>query len=100
MGPDLTGTVLDDFLSGTEALLHEVRTDGIAPGTLTPAELRVLQYLPSRLTLPEVAAHLSVSQNTVKTHVLAIYRKLGTTSRNEAIDRARALGLVESPPGG
>jgi LuxR family transcriptional regulator, maltose regulon positive regulatory protein len=99
MGPDLAGTVLEDFLSGTQALLHEARTDGIAPDTLTPAELRLLQYLPSRLTFPEIGAHLFVSQNTVKTHALSIYRKLGATSRNEAVDRARALGLVESPPG-
>jgi LuxR family maltose regulon positive regulatory protein len=59
----------------------------------------VLQYLPSRLTFPEIGAHLFVSQNPVKPHALAIYRKLCTTSRNEAVDRARNLGLVESPPG-
>ena len=99
MGPDLAGTVLEDYLTSTQTLLHDVRVEGIAPDTLTPAELRVLQYLPSRLTFPEIGAHLFVSQNTVKTHALAIYRKLGTTSRNEAVDRARALGLVESPPG-
>jgi LuxR family maltose regulon positive regulatory protein len=99
MGPDLAGSVLEDFLTSTETLLHDVRAEGIAPDTLTPAELRVLQYLPSRLTFPEIGAHLFVSQNTVKTHALAIYRKLGTTSRNETVERARALGLVESPPG-
>ncbi|HYN67168.1 MAG TPA: helix-turn-helix transcriptional regulator, partial [Ornithinibacter sp.] len=99
MGADLAGTVLEDFLTSTETLLHDVRVEGIAPDTLTPAELRVLQYLPSRLTFPEIGAHLFVSQNTIKTHALAIYRKLGTTSRNDAVDRARTLGLVESPPG-
>ncbi|MCB0895459.1 MAG: AAA family ATPase [Nocardioides sp.] len=99
MGPDLAGSVLEDFLTSTETLLHDVRVEGIAPDTLTPAELRVLQYLPSRLTFPEIGAHLFVSQNTIKTHALAIYRKLGTTSRNDAVDRARTLGLVESPPG-
>jgi LuxR family transcriptional regulator, maltose regulon positive regulatory protein len=99
MGADLAGTVLEDFLTSTETLLHDVRVEGIAPDTLTPAELRVLQYLPSRLTFPQIGAHLFVSQNTVKTHALAIYRKLGTTSRNDAVDRARTLGLVESPPG-
>ena len=99
MGADLAGTVLEDFLTATQTLLHDARVEGIVPDTLTPAELRVLQYLPSRLTFPEIAAHLFVSQNTIKTHALAIYRKLGTTSRNEAVDRARALGLVESPSG-
>jgi LuxR family maltose regulon positive regulatory protein len=98
MGPGLAGTLLEDFLSRTEALLHDVRAEGIAPDTLTPAELRVLQYLPSRMTFPEIGAHLFVSQNTVKTHAHAIYRKLGASSRNEAVDRARGLALVESPP--
>lgn len=99
MGADLAGTVLDDFVTATQSLLHDAHAEGIAPDALTPAELRVLQYLPSRLSLPEIGAHLFVSQNTVKTHTLAIYRKLGASSRNEAIDRARTLGLVESPPG-
>ena len=100
MVTDLAGSLLEDYLSTTEALLRNVRAEGISPGTLTPAELRVLQYLPSRLTIPQIGEHLFVSQNTVKTHTLAIYRKLGTTTRNEAVDRARALGLVESPPAG
>ena len=59
----------------------------------------MLQYLPSRLTFTEIGAHLFVTQNTIKTHTLALYRKLGATSRNDAVDRARTLGLVESPPG-
>ena len=100
MVADLEGSLLEDFLTGSEALLRGVRAEGISPGTLTPAELRVLQYLPSRLTLPQIGQYLFVSQNTVKTHTLAIYRKLGTASRDETVDRARALGLVESPPAG
>jgi LuxR family maltose regulon positive regulatory protein len=51
-------------------------------------------------TLPQIGQHLFISQNTVKSHALAIYRKLGTASRDETVDRARALGLVESPPAG
>ena len=71
-----------------------------APGraTLTDAELRVMQYLPSHLSLPQVAERLFLSTNTVKTHVQAIYRKLGVTSRDEAVVAARALGLIESVP--
>jgi LuxR family maltose regulon positive regulatory protein len=99
MVPDLEDTVLGDFIAETEALLREVRVDGLVPGTLTKSELRILQFLPSRLTFPEIGEHLFVSQNTVKTHALSIYRKLGTSSRNETIDRARTLGLIESPPG-
>lgn len=99
MRPDLEDTVLADFITATEVLLRDVREEGIVPGTLTPSELRILQFLPSRLTFPEIGEHLFVSQNTVKTHALSIYRKLGTSSRNETIDRARLLGLIESPPG-
>jgi LuxR family maltose regulon positive regulatory protein len=64
---------------------------------LTTAELRILQYLPSHLTLAQIGEHLFVSASTVKTHVLSIYRKFGVGSRAEAVARARTLGLVESP---
>jgi LuxR family maltose regulon positive regulatory protein len=54
----------------------------------------VLRLLASRHTQREIAADLYVSFNTVKTHTRAIYRKLGVTSRAEAIDRARGLGIL------
>lgn len=52
---------------------------------LTERELQVLQCLPTRLSVEEVAAALSISPNTVKTHLRSIYQKLGARSRNEAI---------------
>jgi LuxR family transcriptional regulator, maltose regulon positive regulatory protein len=61
---------------------------------LRDSELRVLRYLPSDLTAQEIAAELSVSQNTVKTHMRSLYAKLGTHRRHEAVERARALGLL------
>jgi LuxR family maltose regulon positive regulatory protein len=61
---------------------------------LRDSELRVLRYLPSDLTVPEIAAELYVSQNTVKTHMRSLYAKLGTHRRHEAVERARALGLL------
>jgi LuxR family maltose regulon positive regulatory protein len=61
---------------------------------LTRAELRVVQYLPTNLSLADIATRLFVSRNTVKSQVAAIYRKLGTTSRTEAVDRARTAGLI------
>jgi LuxR family maltose regulon positive regulatory protein len=64
---------------------------------LTAAEMRVLQFLPSHLTFPQIGEHLFLSANTVKTHALSIYRKLGATSRNEAVTRAQTVGLVEAP---
>jgi LuxR family maltose regulon positive regulatory protein len=61
---------------------------------LTDREREVLRLLPSRLTLSEVASELYVSQNTVKFHVRAIYRKLGVRSRAEAVGEARRMRLL------
>ena len=61
---------------------------------LTSAELRVLQYLPTNLSLADVADRLYVSRNTVKSHVAAIYRKLGVSTRSDAVVVARDAGLV------
>jgi LuxR family maltose regulon positive regulatory protein len=62
---------------------------------LTTAELRVLQFLPTHLSFPEIADELYVSRNTVKTHVRAVYRKLTATSRSEAVNNARDAGLLD-----
>ncbi|MFN8215589.1 MAG: LuxR C-terminal-related transcriptional regulator [Solirubrobacterales bacterium] len=69
-----------------------------APEGLTAAELRILQFLPSHLSLPQIAAAAVVSPNTVKTHVRSIYRKFGVSSRQEAIERATRAGLVDRNP--
>jgi LuxR family transcriptional regulator, maltose regulon positive regulatory protein len=61
---------------------------------LSEPELRVLRYLPSNLTTPELAGELFLSVNTVKTHMRRIYAKLGAHNRSEAVRRARALGLL------
>ena len=61
---------------------------------LTDSETRVLRYLPSHLTVPEIAAELCVSVNTVSTHTHHLYAKFGVHSRHEAVDRARTLGLL------
>jgi LuxR family maltose regulon positive regulatory protein len=65
---------------------------------LSESELRVLRYLPSNLSAPEIAAELYVSTSTVKTHMLHIYQKLGAHRRTEAVERARALGLLTPSP--
>jgi LuxR family maltose regulon positive regulatory protein len=64
---------------------------------LSRSELRVLRYLPTNLTAPEIAAGLSVSGNTVKTHMRNLYVKLGAHRRAEAVARARGLGLLAPP---
>jgi DNA-binding CsgD family transcriptional regulator len=64
------------------------------PGLLTEAERRVLRYLPTHLSAPEIAAELSCSVNTVRTHQRHVYAKLGASSRTEAVMRASALGML------
>jgi LuxR family maltose regulon positive regulatory protein len=54
----------------------------------------VLRYLPTNLSAREIANELYVSTNTVKTHMHHLYAKLGTHLRGEAVERARALGLL------
>jgi LuxR family maltose regulon positive regulatory protein len=61
---------------------------------LRQSELRVLRYLPTNMTAPEIASELYVSLNTVKTHTRSLYAKLGTHRRAEAVARARSLGLL------
>jgi LuxR family maltose regulon positive regulatory protein len=63
---------------------------------LTTAELRVLAYLPTHLSFQAMAEDLFVSRNTVKTQAISVYRKLGVSSRGDAVARARELGLLES----
>lgn len=61
---------------------------------LTPSELRVLGYLPTNLTRTEIAGQLSISLNTVSTHIRRIYAKLGATDRSTAVERGRDLRLL------
>jgi LuxR family transcriptional regulator, maltose regulon positive regulatory protein len=63
---------------------------------LSPSELRVLRYLPTNLTRPEIARELYVSINTVNTHIRNIYAKLGARGRAAAVQRARELQLLSA----
>ncbi len=64
---------------------------------LTTRERQVLGYLPSHLSGPDIAARIYVSPNTVKTHLKAIYRKIGAASRAEAVVIAVSRGLLQEP---
>jgi LuxR family maltose regulon positive regulatory protein len=63
-------------------------------GQLSAGELRVLRYLPTNLSRPQIARELSVSLNTVSTHVRSIYAKLQVRDRSAAVQRARELRLL------
>jgi LuxR family maltose regulon positive regulatory protein len=67
-------------------------------GPLTQSEARVLRYLTTNLSAPEIARELSVSVSTVRTHMRHLYAKLGAHHRTEATGRAQALGLLAPSP--
>ncbi len=71
------------------------KQSSLPPGDeLTPGELRVLRYLPTNLSRPEIAGELSLSPNTVNAHVRSIYAKLDVRDRSSAVQRARQLRLL------
>jgi LuxR family transcriptional regulator, maltose regulon positive regulatory protein len=91
--------ILREMLTRAERRLHlasKVRADGgpAAPEDLTERELGVLRLLPGPLTQREIGDALYVSLNTVKSHARSIYRKLNVDTRDEAVARARSLGLL------
>jgi LuxR family maltose regulon positive regulatory protein len=63
--------------------------------SLTAAELRLIPYLHTYLAFREIGQRLFVSPNTVKTQAISLYRKLGVSSRGEAMARAEELGLID-----
>ncbi|HWG22604.1 AAA family ATPase [Actinospica sp.] len=90
----LVTAILDAVHGGAPA---DGRPPAVAPGAqLTTSELRVLRFLPTNLTRPEIAGELSVSLNTVNTHIRRIYAKLGACDRSSAVQRGRALRLLST----
>jgi LuxR family maltose regulon positive regulatory protein len=81
-------------LGAGKAVSYSPGEQGELSEQLTEAEIRVLRYLPSNLTAWEIADELCLSLNTVKTHMRHIYAKLDAHRRREAVERARALGLL------
>jgi LuxR family maltose regulon positive regulatory protein len=84
-----------DLLRGAPAPSAD-RERLVAPEELSPSELRVLRYLPTNLTRPEIARELYVSINTVNTHIRNIYSKLAARDRSAAVQRARELRLLSA----
>lgn len=81
-------------LAGLRAALARTRPVHAVRAPLTPAELELLQELPSLRTVPEIAGARHVSVNTVKSHLSSMYRKLDVRSRRAAVEVARAHGLL------
>jgi LuxR family transcriptional regulator, maltose regulon positive regulatory protein len=94
--PDL-GTLLQRARELSADLTNAVGDDHGWASTLTAAELRLLPLLTTHLSFREIAERLYVSRNTVKSQAISVYRKLDASSRSEAIERARQLGLVDAP---
>ncbi len=96
--------ILPRLLAREERALEAARGGGGVLGEpLTAAELRVLELLPTHLSLAEIGETLHISRNTVKAHVRSIYTKLAVSGRADAVERARRQGLLaagQSPVGG
>ncbi len=91
--PELGSLVTDADQLGQ----HISRITAAAPfgaSSLTTAELRLVPLLPTRLTMPEIGERLFISRHTVKSQAISLYRKLGVSSRDEAVERMIALGLL------
>lgn len=91
---DFVATVLlrwDAVEAAAESKPVVADVDGVA---LTPRELEVLRALPSLSTAEELAAEQVVTVNTIRTHMRALYRKLGVRTRRDAVRRGRELGLL------
>ena len=74
--------------------LGELRAQAPGASTLTAAELRMLPLLTTHLSFREIGERSHVSRHTVKSHAVAIYRKLNVTCRDEAVQRARVIGIL------
>ena len=92
--PDL-GTLAEEAEALRARLSRQRSAASPGASALTAAELRILPLLATHLTAPEMAAELFVSVHTVKSQQASLYRKLGTSTRSQAIARARQLGLLE-----
>lgn len=89
--PDL-GT-LPDTVALLQARIGQIRTSPIGASSLTAAELRLVPLLPTYLSMQEIGERLHISRNTVKSELISLYRKLGVSSRSEAVRRTRDLGF-------
>ena len=91
--PDLG--VLGQQADELRTQLDTLRGHAIGASSLTAAEIRLFQLLDSHYSFREIGGQLDLSQHTVKSQAMSIYRKLGVSSRSQAIQHGRDLGLLE-----
>ncbi len=89
------GTLAGEAGTLRARLGHERGASVPGASALTAAELRLLPLLSTHLSFPQIAAELFLSPHTIKSEMKSIYRKLGASTRNQAVARARELGLLE-----
>jgi LuxR family transcriptional regulator, maltose regulon positive regulatory protein len=91
--PDL-GTLVGEA-QALRARLSSERASRLGASALTAAELRLLPLLATHMPVPEIAAELFVAPSTIKSQLKSVYRKLGASSRSQAVARSRELGLLD-----
>jgi LuxR family transcriptional regulator, maltose regulon positive regulatory protein len=88
------GTLVDEVSAIRDTLKSHQQAGATGASPLTAAELRLLPYLQTHLTIREIGQRLFVSRNTISSEVGSIYRKLGVSSRGEAVQEANTIGLL------
>ena len=89
------GTLVSQAKVLQDRLAEETGSNLPGASALTTAELRLLPLLATHLSFPQIGEEVFLSRNTIKSQAVSIYRKLGVSSRNLAVARARELGLLE-----
>ena len=89
------GTLVQEAEALRAQLAKERGSSTPGAAALTAAELRLLPLLSTHLSFPQIAEEQFLSRHTIKAQANSIYRKLGASSRSEAVDRSRDLGLLE-----
>ena len=89
------GTLVGEARALSARLAKERGSSVPGSSALTAAELRLLPMLSTHLSFPEIAAEMFLSPHTIKSEMKAIYRKLGASTRSQAVTCARELGLLE-----
>ena len=88
------GALIEEVSEFRRIVTSSTQVGATGGSPLSPAELRLLPYLQTHLTFGEIGERLFISRNTVSTEVASIYRKLGVSSRNDAVQHATTIGLL------